>query len=154
MTDKRSYPAGVPCWVDTEQPDINAARRFYEGLFGWTFTDAMPPDAPGTYLIASLGGDGRGRDRAGRGGAGAEWNTYIAVEDADAAAASVCAAGGTLELGSGGRRARWPTGGLCRPSRGAVPAVAASPAVRRSARQRAGQLEFQRSAHRRPGSGR
>lgn len=98
----------MPCWVDTEQPDINAARRFYEGLFGWTFVDAIPPDAPGRYLIASLGG----ADVAaiGPAEAGAEWNTYIAVGDADAATASVCAAGGTLEVdpvdaGPGGRLA-------------------------------------------------
>lgn len=95
-----------------QQPDINAARRFYEGLFGWTFVDAIPPDAPGRYLIASLGG----ADVAaiGPAEAGAEWNTYIAVGDADAATASVCAAGGTLEVdpvdaGPGGRLAPVPT---------------------------------------------
>ncbi len=26
MTDERSYPAGVPCWIDTDQPDVDAAR--------------------------------------------------------------------------------------------------------------------------------
>ena len=36
MTD-RTYPHGVPCWVDTEQPDVDAATTFYGGLFGWTF---------------------------------------------------------------------------------------------------------------------
>ena len=56
MTDERSYPEGVPCWVDTEQPDVHAARHFYANLFGWTFSDAVPADAPGKYLIASLGG--------------------------------------------------------------------------------------------------
>jgi hypothetical protein len=25
--------------VDTDQPDVDAARRFYAGLFGWTFSD-------------------------------------------------------------------------------------------------------------------
>ena len=110
MTDDRSYPAGVPCWVDTDQPDVGAARRFYEDLFGWTFTDAMPPDAPGTYLIATLGGEDVAAIGPAEAGAGAQWNTYIAVDDADAVAASVCAAGGTLELdpvdaGPGGRLA-------------------------------------------------
>jgi len=23
MTEQRTYPPGVPCWVDTEQPDLN-----------------------------------------------------------------------------------------------------------------------------------
>lgn len=56
MTKQRRYPAGVPCWIDTEQPDPQAATRFYGALFGWTFEDAMPPGAPGSYLIAKLGG--------------------------------------------------------------------------------------------------
>jgi uncharacterized protein len=56
MTSERTYPAGVTCWVDTEQPDVDAARHFYATLFGWTFIDAVPADAPGTYLIASLDG--------------------------------------------------------------------------------------------------
>lgn len=45
MTDERTYPTGVPCWIDTDQPDVDAARHFYAGLFGWTFSDAVPPDA-------------------------------------------------------------------------------------------------------------
>lgn len=107
MTGQRRYPAGVPCWVDTDQPDVEAARRFYEGLFGWTFTDAVPPDAPGTYLIASLDG----ADVAAIGPAEhAEWNTYIAVDDADAVAEKVREGGGTItvepvDAGPGGRLA-------------------------------------------------
>lgn len=42
----RTYPPGVPCWIDTEQPNVEAATQFYGGLFGWTFEDAMPPGAP------------------------------------------------------------------------------------------------------------
>ena len=53
---RRTYPQGVPCWIDTEQPDVGAAAAFYAGLFGWTFQDAMPAGAPGRYLIARLHG--------------------------------------------------------------------------------------------------
>jgi len=42
MTGPRTYPHGVTCWIDTEQPDLPAAGRFYGGLFGWTLTDAVP----------------------------------------------------------------------------------------------------------------
>ena len=28
------YPAGVPCWIDTTQPDPQAAAEFYRGLLG------------------------------------------------------------------------------------------------------------------------
>ena len=58
MTD-RTYPPGVPCWVDTEQPDVQAATAFYGGIFGWTYEDAMPPGAPGRYVIAKLDGETR-----------------------------------------------------------------------------------------------
>jgi predicted enzyme related to lactoylglutathione lyase len=110
MTDERSYPAGVPCWIDTDQPDVDTARRFYGGLFGWTFSDAIPADAPGTYLIASLGGRDVAAIGPSDGGAPAEWSTYIAVDDSDSVAASVRAAGGTVimepvDAGPGGRLA-------------------------------------------------
>ena len=56
MAGRRTYPHGVTCWIDTEQPDPAGAARFYGGLFGWTLTDVVPPDAPGSYLIATLDG--------------------------------------------------------------------------------------------------
>ena len=35
MPDVDTYPAGVPCWVETLQPDLAEAMRFYAGVFGW-----------------------------------------------------------------------------------------------------------------------
>jgi hypothetical protein len=52
----RSHPQGVLCWVDTEQPGVEAATEFYGGIFGWTFEGAMPPGAPGRYVIAKPDG--------------------------------------------------------------------------------------------------
>lgn len=104
----RTYPHGVSCWIDTEQPDPTAASGFYGELFGWTFSNAMPPGAPAQYLIAQLDGD----DVAaiGTGDGPAVWNTYFAVTDADAAADTVLANGGHVvspaaDVGSGGRAA-------------------------------------------------
>ncbi|MGW2826157.1 VOC family protein [Streptomyces sp. NPDC001443] len=31
---------GVPCWVDAQLPDVEAGKRFYGELFGWTYEDA------------------------------------------------------------------------------------------------------------------
>ena len=110
MSGQDRYIPGVPCWVDTTQPDPSAAARFYAGLFGCELTEAMPPDAPGSYLIATI----RGQDVAAIGtpddGPGGVWRTYIAVDDADATANDVEAEGGTVTLapvdaGPGGRRA-------------------------------------------------
>ena len=65
MDGTRTYPEGVPSWIDIEQADLDAAQEFYGGLFGWTFEPATPPDAPLAYVIARLDG----RDAAGLGGA-------------------------------------------------------------------------------------
>ena len=84
MTETRTYPHGVPSWVDTSQPDPEAAQAFYRQLFGWTFTTVSPPNAP-FYAIAGLGG----RDAAGleaADGPSAVWNTYVAVDDAEVTA--------------------------------------------------------------------
>jgi uncharacterized protein len=104
----RTYPHGVPCWVDTEQPDVRLATRFYGGVLGWTFTDAVPPDAPGSYLIATL--EGQDVAAIGPGDAAPAWNTYIAADDADTSASAVVSAGGTVpagpeDAGPGGRTA-------------------------------------------------
>ena len=52
MSEHDRYIPGVPCWVDTSQPDPEAATAFYGGLFGWEFENVMPPDAPGRYFLA------------------------------------------------------------------------------------------------------
>jgi predicted enzyme related to lactoylglutathione lyase len=116
LTDARTYPHGVPCWVDVEQPDPEAARHFYGELFGWTFADAVPADAPGSYWIASLDGRDVAAVAPGSGGPVA-WNTYVAVDDADATAASIASHGGAIvsepeDAGPGGRAASCtdPTG--------------------------------------------
>jgi uncharacterized protein len=98
MSDQDRYIPGVPCWIDTAQPDPDAAVAFYGELFGWEFEDVMPPGSPGKYSIARL----RGGDVAAVGsqpeGAppAAVWNTYVWVDDADETAAKVRAAGGRV----------------------------------------------------------
>ena len=58
MPERDGYIPGVPCWVDTSQPDPDAALPFYGGLFGWEFEDMMPAGSPGEYFIARIrGGD-------------------------------------------------------------------------------------------------
>jgi uncharacterized protein len=98
MAQPRTYPHGVTSWIDTEQPDLDAAARFYTGLFGWTLTDAMPAGASPPYLIATLDGQDVGAITRAAGGTAA-WNTYVAVDDADATAAAVVEAGGTVVSG-------------------------------------------------------
>ena len=100
MSERDTYPAGVPCWVENLQRDPRAGAAFYGALFGWEFDDPgpMPGDPPGEYFVARA----RGRDVAGIGSlqaAGAPvpvWSTYVRVESADDAAARATQAGGTV----------------------------------------------------------
>jgi uncharacterized protein len=101
MSERDLYPAGVPCWVETLQPDVRAALDFYGPLFGCEFAGPgpMPGDPPGEYFVARV----RGRDvagigsRVGPGGAGeSAWTTYIRVGSADDTAERARQAGGTL----------------------------------------------------------
>lgn len=110
MTTPRTYPHGVPSWVDTVAHDLDGAKRFYGGLFDWTFTDAIPDEAPGHYLVATIGGEDVAAIGSPDGDEPAAWNTYIAVDDADATAKAVEERGGTVTLapvdaGPGGRLA-------------------------------------------------
>ncbi|MGV0812202.1 VOC family protein [Mycolicibacterium boenickei] len=110
MTEPRTYPSGVPCWVDTDQQDVLAAQDFYGRLFGWSFENVLPEDAQGAYLIATLDGQDVAAISSAETGQEIAWNTYVAVADADATAAAVTAGGGTVtggpvDAGPGGRQA-------------------------------------------------
>jgi hypothetical protein len=105
------YIPGVPCWVDTMQPDPAAAAEFYGGLFGWEFEDVMPPGSPGRYLVARLpGGDVAAIGGPSGDGPPAAWNTYVWVTDAAETVAKARDAGGTVlaepeDMGEDGRMA-------------------------------------------------
>ncbi len=96
MPERDGYIAGVPCWIDTTQPDPAAAAEFYGKLFGWEVEDVMPPDAPGQYFMARIRGLDVGAISSIPEGAPpiATWNTYIWVDSADETAAKVRDAGG------------------------------------------------------------
>lgn len=105
----RTYPHGVTSWIEVGQPDVAAGMGFYGGLFGWAFADVLPEDAPQRYVMATLDG----LDVAGLSGpvdGAARWATYIAVDDADAAARAMAGLGAEViappeDAGPGGRAA-------------------------------------------------
>jgi predicted enzyme related to lactoylglutathione lyase len=110
MSNQDRYIPGVPCWIDTTQPDPEAAVEFYGDLFGWQFEDVMPPGSPVKYFVARLeGGDVAAVSSQPEGAPpAAAWNTYIWVADADETAAKVRAAGGSvlsepMDVGDAGR---------------------------------------------------
>jgi uncharacterized protein len=101
MSERDGYRHGVPCWVDTWQSDPGPTVAFYEGIFGWDAQNVRPPDSHEVYFICRL----RGRDVTAVGAPipdGAPptpvWTTYVWVDSADATAAAVKAAGGSLVI--------------------------------------------------------
>lgn len=95
MSQRDDYEPGVPSWVDTLQPDPEAAMAFYGALFGWEFAGPGPMG----YFVARL----RGRDVAGLGAQPAgvpsappAWNTYVYVESAAETADRARDAGGAV----------------------------------------------------------
>ncbi|MGW1158795.1 VOC family protein [Streptomyces sp. NPDC002513] len=87
-----AFPEGVPCWVDVQLPDLDAGKRFYGGLFGWTFEEAY-----GSTVWARLDGEPVAalvRKRDGR--MPTVWTVYFATPDAAALAGRIRAAGGQV----------------------------------------------------------
>lgn len=96
-----SYPAGVPCFVDTITSDLPAVRPFYEGVFGWELIGPGPTqgEPPGEYWVARV--DGLEVAAIGTLGGGVAtpspgWTTHVAVTSADASADAVREAGGAI----------------------------------------------------------
>jgi predicted enzyme related to lactoylglutathione lyase len=100
MPERDGYIPGVPCWVDTSQPDPDAAVGFYRELFGWELEDVMPPGSEAKYFIARI----RGGDVAAVGSIPeaappmAMWNSYVWVDSADETASKVRDAGGNVMM--------------------------------------------------------
>jgi predicted enzyme related to lactoylglutathione lyase len=90
---------GKVIWHDLITEDLDGAKRFYGGMFDWTFEDTKAPSGQ-DYSVARSGNvyvagmvtiespaDGSNYSR---------WLPYISVADVDAAMTLVTAAGGTV----------------------------------------------------------
>ncbi len=97
MPERHGYIPGVPCWVDTSQPDPEAAVAFYGGLFGWELEDMMPPGSEGRYFMGRIrGGDVAAIGSSAAAAPSATWNTYLWVDSADETASKVRDCGGSI----------------------------------------------------------
>jgi len=94
------YEHGVFCWVDLATIDAEAAKPFYQQLFGWTFED-MPVEGMPPYVMAFKGSHrvaarfSMSEDMRSL-GALPRWESYINVEDLDVALQSWQSLGGRV----------------------------------------------------------
>ncbi len=85
-------------WYELMTSDVDAARRFYGPVIGWTVGNQ-----PDYAEIQAMDGDHVGgmlqlTDEMTSGGARPAWVAYISVEDVDASVASIEAAGGRCHM--------------------------------------------------------
>lgn len=91
---------GKVVWHDLMTEDLDAARKFYSGVFGWTFDNYSARPGRGRYAIARLGNvyvaglvpvasrsDGKKISR---------WLPYVSVDNVDRAVARATGAGATI----------------------------------------------------------
>ncbi|MFE6677097.1 VOC family protein [Streptomyces sp. NPDC057729] len=87
-----AFAQSAPCWVDVQLPDLEAGKRFYGELFGWTFRAGDGPYADafsGGKLVAALVAKQDGRMPT-------AWGVYFATDDIVASVARVREAGGQV----------------------------------------------------------
>jgi predicted enzyme related to lactoylglutathione lyase len=93
-----TYQRGKLVWLDLVTADLVGARRFYGGLFGWTFAELG--EGTGAYTMAYKAGlpvsgmverkELRNKERQAR------WIGFMSVGDVKAAAAAVAGKGGRV----------------------------------------------------------
>lgn len=102
MSTRSEYNHGEFCWVDLVAHDMAAARSFYEQLFGWSSRDmdtkGGPPYAQFEKDGQAVAGIGQMSEEMKQQGIPPTWNSYINVEDVQAAAAKSGQLGGTVTV--------------------------------------------------------
>ena len=95
MSERSEYAPGTPCWVDIGT-DVEGAKAFYGGLFGWEAQDAGPVEETGGYGFFTK----NGKQVAGYGPQQTPgppfWASYVWVDNVDETAKRAESAGGTV----------------------------------------------------------
>jgi predicted enzyme related to lactoylglutathione lyase len=98
MGERTSHAPGTFSWVDLSTSDTDGAKAFYTGLFGWDTEDNPIPEG-GVYTMLAKDGKYVGALSALQAeGQPPAWNSYVTVESADDAAATVKEHGGTVAM--------------------------------------------------------
>ncbi len=100
MPEVTKHTPGTFCWIDLQTSDAAASKDFYSQLMGWTTLDNEVAEGVVYTLLQKDGKNVGGLVQMDASeleqGIPPHWNSYIAVENVDDAAAKAAAAGGTL----------------------------------------------------------
>ncbi|TDC22188.1 VOC family protein [Streptomyces sp. 8K308] len=95
-----AYPEGAPCWADVTLPDMEAGKRFYGELFGWTFETG--PQEYGGYTQAYSDGEPAAAlapQMPGQNDVPPAWTVYFDTPDVSATAGRIRDHGGETLMG-------------------------------------------------------
>ena len=94
MATFESFVQGAPCWIEHSSGDVDAAKAFYTGLFGWEYDDRDH------YAMAMLGGSTvAGLTPVMDETQPPSWGVYLAVDSVDDAVEKARNAGGMVVAG-------------------------------------------------------
>jgi uncharacterized protein len=98
MPNFTQHKPGTFSWIELATTNADAAKKFYSGLFGWTFDDnPMGPEM--VYSMAKMGDKqvgalyNMGKEMA---GVPSHWSSYVEVADVDAMVKKVEGNGGKI----------------------------------------------------------
>ncbi|PKN20267.1 MAG: VOC family protein [Deltaproteobacteria bacterium HGW-Deltaproteobacteria-6] len=86
-------------WCELMTTDVDAAKKFYAGLFGWEMQEMSIPGI--TYTVVKVDGEGIGgimEIPESAKGMPPMWGTYVTVDDVDKTAKAALALGGKLHM--------------------------------------------------------
>jgi predicted enzyme related to lactoylglutathione lyase len=100
MTTMTQHATGMFCWSELSTTDQEGAKKFYSALFGWTPDDTPMGDGQSYTMLRKNGKEigalyAQQKEQREQ-GVGPNWMPYIAVENADQAAAKVKQSGGKV----------------------------------------------------------
>jgi predicted enzyme related to lactoylglutathione lyase len=98
MPNVERHEPGSFCWAELATTDAAAAKKFYTGLFGWTYEDS-PAGPDMVYTMLKKGDKNVGalyNTGAQQQGVPPHWNTYVTVASADESAKKAKELGGKV----------------------------------------------------------
>jgi predicted enzyme related to lactoylglutathione lyase len=98
MSERESYNPGEFCWVDVAVPNTQAGAEFYKRLLGAEW-EAGAERFGGYGMFTQNGKTVFGMGPTMSDDQPPAWTSYVSVEDADATAAKIKEAGGTVAMG-------------------------------------------------------
>ncbi len=102
MATMTSYAHGQFCWIDLMAHDMSTAKQFYGGLFGWQAEDQDTQGGPPYAIYKADGqglcGMGQMSDEMKASGMPPVWNSYVNVDDVDAAISKAEGLGATITM--------------------------------------------------------